>query len=219
MIRFDTAYVKGNSSLIYRFGHDAISTHSDEVYKSRKIIEGTLSSGTDSISADTDEVFTSETAENYFLVVTSGGSAGTVVDMAGTITLGGTPSGKTLSFDISSTINSNDTYALYATVSKTNSASNAKTKTLVENATVNLTSEAASQARKISLGKADAYRIVKIEYSNDGFGQPFNTSDVTDITNDYDFYNGQTTYFYGISYVKRKASGQIPAGPVRVTFD
>lgn len=217
--RLDTAYVKGNSSLIYRFGHDAISTHSDEVYKSRKIIEGTLSSGTDSISADTDEVFTSETAENYFLVITSGGSTGTVVDMAGTITLGGTPSGKTLSFDISSTINSNDTYALYATVSKTNSASNAKTKTLVENATVNLTSEAASQARKISLGKADAYRIVKIEYSNDGFGQPFNASDVTDITNDYDFYNGQTTYFYGISYVKRKASGQIPAGPVRVTFD
>lgn len=217
--RWDTAIVNGNTSLIYRFTHDAIATHSDETYFTRRLYDRTLSSGTTSITANVDEVFTSQSSENYFIAVTSGVSVGTIIDLAGRMTLSGSPSGKILSIDVSDVLNTNDDVTVFTTVAKSTSAADEKVKTLEEDETITKTTELSAQARTISLNKADAWRIKSIEVSLDGFGQPFNASNVEDVTANYDFFNGQTPFFYGISYVKRKASAAIPAGPVRVTFD
>lgn len=110
-------------------------------------------------------------------------------------------------------------YTVFAPVRKAGTLGQEKKKTLVSNAVVDFSSAAAVSPVTLSLGKADAYRIVAIRMKNSGYVASSNPSETTDITDWYTFDNGQTETHYDIATIKRKAGYPVPRGAVRVIFD
>jgi hypothetical protein len=108
-------------------------------------------------------------------------------------------------------------FSAIATVVKTSSASTEKIKTL-NSATVTFTTQAAGQSTTLSLGQADGYRITSVMMDSGTFASP-NGSYTIDISDHYNFYNGQTATHYGLAYLSLKPSFTVPSGPVQVKFE
>ena len=148
--------------------------------------------------------------------------------------------GKTLLVDPSAinvsgsgvTITLVDTYAgrniiVIAASKKTLSVSTEKSKSLKYDITLNpecvvkFTTQAAVNNPTLSLGVADAYRIVSIKQAT-GFAygsSPTDADYVDDVSDHYDFNDGQTTSYYGLSTLTLKSSYSPPNAPVRVQFE
>jgi hypothetical protein len=129
-------------------------------------------------------------------------------------TLGGSPTGKTLTLDFGSNYSSAKIKIL-ATVSR--SVAGSKTKTLNTASTVAVSSQSTIESGLIGLGKADVYQINSIYMSPD-FSTPATTSH-TDITSRFDLDNGQRDNFYDIGRIKLKTGSITPTGRLLINFD
>jgi len=196
------------------------SSISDTSFKIRRQFVATLSSsGTATITAGTNEVFTAFSENDYSVsIMTTGsggtGAAGDVISLSTSddFTLGGSPTGKTLAIDLGSGYNGHKIKIL-ATISA--SVVGAKTKTdTTETQTVD--TETLATATTINLGKADVHQIESIFMAAD-FSTAADSAD-TDVTDRFTLDTGQRDNFYDIGRIVRKAGALAPTGRLLVNF-
>jgi hypothetical protein len=111
-------------------------------------------------------------------------------------------------------------FVVIATIIKRLSGGSPKAKTL-QGTTATYTSKAAAQANTIDLGVADGYRIITIKQAT-GFAwdsSPAIADYDNDVSDRYDFDDGQTASFYGTSKLQLKPSFSPPNYPIRVVFE
>ncbi len=194
---------------------------SDTSFKIRRQFVTTLSSsGTATLTAGTNEVFTSHSeADVTVSVMTKGGSAtagevGDVITLSGSgdYTLGGSPTGKTLAIDLGSTFNGSKIKVL-ATIS--GSVVSAKTKTNTDTTTT-VNTAALSGLTQINLGKADVHTITSVHMAAD-FDTAATTDD-DDITSRFTLDTGQRDNYYDVGRLVRKAGQPAPTGRLLITF-
>ena len=179
---------------------------SDTSFKIRRQFVATLSSsGTATITAGTNEIFTAFSENDYSVsIMTTGsgstGSAGDIITLSTSddFTLGGSPTGKTLAIDLGSGYNGHKIKIL-ATISA--SVVGAKTKTSTET-TQTVDTEALATATTINLGKADVHQIESIFMAAD-FSTAASSAD-TDVTSRFDLDTGQRDNFYDLGRLVRK---------------
>ena len=195
---------------------------SDTSFKMRRQFVTTLSSsGTATLTAGTNEVFTAFTENDYTVsIMTVGsGSTGVVGDIislstGSDFTLGGSPTGKTLAINLGSGYNGHKIKVI-ATISA--SVVGAKTKTATTDQTVTIDTSALATDDYISIGKADVYQINSIYMAAD-FSTAADTDD-TDITRRFELDTGQRDNFYDISRLTLKAGEVDPTGRLLINFD
>lgn len=165
----------------------------------------TTSSGTMGSAAETDNyIVIDDTTGNIvlpFSIVPSGNTA--------TITFFNTPTDYSVR-----------AFIVIGSVSKTLSSATEKAKTL-NNTAIAYTAKADVINPVLSLGVADGYRIISIKQATGfAFGSsPASTDYTEDVSDRYDFIDGQTISYYGLSNVTLKASYSPPNAPVRIVFD
>ena len=217
-----------NNIAISRLPYDVVKTLltednssiSDTSFKVRRQFVTTLSSsGTATITAGTNEVFVAFTENDYSVsIMTTGsggtGAAGDIISLStsGDFTLGGSPTGKTLTIDLGSGYNGHKIKIL-ATIST--SVVGAKTKTTTDT-TATVDTEALATANTISLGKADVHTLTSVHMAAD-FSTAATTSD-TDVTDRFTLDTGQRDNFYDIGRLVRKTGALAPTGRLLVTF-
>ena len=196
---------------------------SDTSFKIRRQFVTTLSSsGTATLTAGTNEIFTSFSENDVTVSIMAVGSGGTgaVGDIispstANDYTLGGSPTGKTLAFNFGSGYNGHKIKVI-ATISA--SVVGAKTKTNTTDTTITVDTQAlAATNTTISLGKADVHKINSIYMAAD-FSTAADTDD-TDITDRFDLDTGQRDNFYDISRLVRKTGKAAPTGRLLINYD
>ena len=153
-------------------------------------------------------------------VMSVGGSAtagvlGDVITLSssGDYTLGGSPTGKTLSIDLGSTFNGSKIKIL-ATISTAVAGAKTKTKT---DATKTFDTAAASGLTQLNLGYADVYKVASVFMSAD-----FNTDATiadTDVGNRFLLDTGARDNFYDVSRLIRVAGEAAPTGRLLVNFE
>ena len=193
---------------------------SDTSFKIRRQFVATLSSsGTATITAGTNEIFTAFSENDYSVsIMTTGsggtGSAGDIITLSTSddFTLGGSPTGKTLAIDLGSGYNGHKIKIL-ATISA--SVVGAKTKTSTET-TQTVDTEALATATTINLGKADVYEIESIYMAAD-FSTAADSED-TDVTDRFNLDTGQRDNFYDLGRLVRKTGALAPTGRLLITF-
>ena len=193
---------------------------SDTSFKIRRQFVATLSSsGTATITAGTNELFSPFTENDYTVSIMTTGSGGTglagdVISLstADDFTLGGSPTGKTLAINLGSGYNGHKIKIL-ATISA--SVVGAKTKTNTED-TQTVDTEALATAKQINLGKADVHKISSIFMAAD-FSTAADAED-TDVTDRFELDTGQRDNFYDMGRIVRKNGAQAPTGRLLVNF-
>jgi len=196
----------------------------DTNFKVRRHFTATLSSGSATITAGTNEVFSSLAEKDFVVSLMSNsgsGISGDVLSLSGNnhasnpiFTLGGSPTGKTLTLDFGSNFSSAKIKIL-ATV--TRSVAGSKTKTLNTAQTVAISSQTTIQSGVVGLAKADVYKINSVFMSPD-FSTVATTSH-TDITTRFELDTGQRDNFYDIGRIKLKTGSITPTGRLLINFD
>jgi hypothetical protein len=224
-----------NNILIFKLPYNTVKTlktttnagQTDTNFNVRRQFKGDLSSNGDiTISAGTNETFSSLSNSDFAVSVMSTGSGGTgavgdTLNLSGSnhegdaiFNLGGSPTGKTLNIDFGANF-AGHTVKILATISRT--VADSKTKTLNSSSTVNISSQTIIESGIIGLGKADIYKINNV-YMSSGFGATASASD-TDITSRFDLDDGQRDNFYDIGRIKLKPGAIVPTGQLLVNFD
>ena len=224
-----------NNILIFKLPYKTVKTlktttnagQTDTNFNVRRQFKGDLSSNGDiTISAGTNETFSSLSNSDFAVSVMSTGSGGTgavgdTLNLSGSnhegdaiFNLGGSPTGKTLNIDFGANF-AGHTVKILATISRT--VADSKTKTLNSSSTVNISSQTIIESGIIGLGKADIYKINNV-YMSSGFGATASASD-TDITSRFDLDDGQRDNFYDIGRIKLKPGAIVPTGRLLVNFD
>lgn len=116
-------------------------------------------------------------------------------------------------------LTASNSYSVFAPVRKRGTTAREKTKTLKTNQVVDFTSVGAVSPLSLSLGKADAYRVVAILMSKSGWTASSNPADVIDISQWFTFDNGQRDTHYDVAKIIRRDGYPVPTGAVRVVFD
>jgi hypothetical protein len=197
------------------------SSVSDTSFKMRRQFVSTLSSsGTATLTAGTNEIFTAHSeADVTVSVMTTGaggtGAVGDVVTLAssGDYALGGTPVGKTLAIDLGTGWNGHK-IKIIATISS--SVVGSKTKTDNTAQTAQISTQALCEATTISIGKADVHAIASVYMAAD-FSTDATTS-ATDVTDRFDLDTGQRDNFYDIGRLVRKPGKATPTGRLLITY-
>ena len=220
-------------SYIFEMPYETIKaidpTNLETTYSTRRFYSRSLSSNTVTVTAGTDETFSSVTSINFAVFLKG---SGRIIDhtTSGVIALGGSPTGKNFTLNLTplgsattglsaAALQTADVVIL-STVNKTNSASVKKTKTLQANSTVDFTTNVAAQASAISLSKADVYRIWSVKMSTTTvFGGSYSATGAVDITDRYELDNGQRITYYDVGTLRLKPNQPVPTNPIRVTFD
>jgi len=191
----------------------------DTSFKVRRQYVVTLSSGSASITAGTNETFNSLDEGDYTVSVMSAAGTSVVGNVlslsgAGVFTLGGSPTGKTLTLNFGAPYSSTKIKIL-ATVNRTSAGS--KTKTLNLASSVAISSQTIIQSGAIGLAKADVFKLNAV-YMSANFATPATTSD-TNITSRFDLDTGQRDNFYDIGSIKLKTGAIQPIGQLLINFD
>ena len=220
-----------NDSLLFKLPYNVTKTLltednsglSDTSFKIRRQFVSTLSSsGTATLTAGTNEIFTAHSeADVTVSIMTKGGSAsagevGDVITLSssGDYTLGGSPTGKTLAIDLGSTFNGSKVKIL-ATISA--SVVGAKTKTETTDVTKTVDTSALASLTEINLNYADVYNVQSVYMAAD-----FDTAAVStdlDITHRFDLDTGMRDNFYDVGRLVRKAGESAPTGRLLITYD
>lgn len=188
----------------------------DTNYSIRRTYTGTLNgSGTVQLSAGTNEQFISPYSSTNFAMAVNDGGTWTHIDLTGLTTLGGSPTGTTMTFDVSGLGYTNESYFIIATVYKQEAQE--KTKTLVADFNLAISSPNTTPGNYDNLTKADIYQIKAI-YMSSGTGTPATTSD-QNVTDRYILDNGQRDSFYDLGRIRLKPTASAPVGQLLVVFD
>jgi hypothetical protein len=224
-----------NNISIFKLPHVTVKTlkttansgATDTNFNVRRQFTATLSSNGDAtITAGTNETFASNASDDFTVsIMTTGagstGAVGDVLNLEGNnhegdsiFTLGGSPTGKTLTLDFGADFQGHK-IKIYATAQRTVAGS--KTKTLNSSSTVAISSQTTIESGVIGLGKADVYQINNV-YMSSGFGSAATSSD-TNITSRFDLDTGQRDNYYDIGRLKLKPGAIRPTGQLLVDFD
>jgi hypothetical protein len=199
----------------------------DTNFEVRRQFTGDLSSDGDiSITAGTNETFSSLAEKDFTvsIVATGAGGSGAVGDVlslsgnnhegSAIFTPSGSPLGKTLTLDFGANYASH-TVKILATVNR--SIANSKSKTLNSNSTVAISDQTTIESGTIGLAKADVYQINAVYMAAD-FSTSATVSD-TDISDRFTLDTGQRDNFYDIGRLVLKTGELAPTGRLLVDFD
>nr|BAR35436.1 VrlC protein [uncultured Mediterranean phage uvMED] len=198
----------------------------DTNFSIRRHFTATLSSNGDaSITAGTNETFSSLVEKDFSVSVMSMGS-GTAAEVGAGLSLSGnnhegdpifvlsgSPTGKTLTLDFGANYAGHKVKIL-ATINR--SVAGSKTKTLNSATTLQVATQSIIESGTIGLGKADVYQIDSIKMAAD-----FSTNAVsgdTDITDRFNLDTGQRDNYYDIGRLNLKTGALTPTGRLLVTF-
>ena len=207
---------------------EANSGITDTNFNVRRAFTATLSSNGDAtITAGTNETFSGLLEKDFSvsIMTTGGGGSGAVGDVLSLtgnnhegdpiFVLGGSPTGKTLTFDFGTNYQGHKIKIL-ATISR--SVAGSKTKTLNSNSTIQISTAAAvNKQGGIALAKADIYKINNVYMAAD-FSTDATSSD-TDITDRFSLDNGQRDNYYDIGRIVLKSGELAPTGRILIDFD
>ena len=185
----------------------------------------TLSGGSETITAGTNETFPALDEGDYSVSVMSAGSgsaiAGNVLSLSGNngdgnpiFTRGGSPTGKQVTLDFGSAY-ADAKLKVLATVDR--SIAGSKTKTLNSGSTLAVSTQATIESGIINLAKADIYQLNSVYMSPD-FSTAATTSH-TDITSRFELDNGQRDNYYDVGRIKLKSGQVTPTGRLLINFD
>lgn len=187
----------GNNTLVYKLPVDAIQSLRsgdglvDTLYYVKRKYSGTVSSGTVTISSSADEIFESTSPLDWTVVNSSGTySVPSVVQITGN----------------TATITTSLTGAVYV-IGPSRRNLREKIKRLVTTSVV-IDSPGSTSASANSLGIADLFKITGI-YMGPTNGSTPTTAD-TNVTDRYDFDNGQRDNFYDIARIRLKDGAVAP---------
>ena len=125
-------------------------------------------------------------------------------------------SGSSVTFTMSSTYAARQ-FIVIGTVQKTGTTNTEKTKTL-NTATVTFTTQATAGGTFLSLGKSDGWKVTSVLMQSGTFAAPGGTYNIN-ISDRYDFDNGQKQTYYDICKLNLKDTYVPPSAPVQVTFE
>ena len=208
---------------LYPFNYNYIKTvdanNTSTVYTVKNFSSATLSGNTTTltISGGTNETWQTPTNESSLLLVTSGAKAGNLYSAVGHITR--STNQKTLTVDLSdiSGVATADIVVMNPKV-KTLDRAARRTKSKVTNATYDISDSTIYNKDSINLNRADVIRIVSVSQSALGSGS-YSSVGASDISNYYDFDNGQRETHYALGRIIRKPGTPVPQSPIRITFD
>ena len=224
-----------NNTNIFKLPYETIKTLkttanglvTDTNFNVRRNFTGTLSSNGDiSITTGTNETFASLNNDDFSVTIMSTGSGGTgavgdVLNLSGNnhegdaiFALSGSPTGRTLTLDFGANFNGHKVKIL-STV--TRSVAPSKSKTLNEDETLAVSTQATIESGVVGLGKADIKVLNKVYMAPD-FSTTATTSH-TDITDRFDLDNGQRDNYYDIGRIKLKPGKLVPTGRLLIDFD
>jgi len=200
----------------------------DTNFNVRRAFTATLSSNGDAtITAGTNETFSGLLEKDFSVsIMTTGvggsGAVGDILSLTGNnhegdpiFVLGGSPTGKTLTFDFGVNYQGHKIKIL-ATISR--SVAGSKTKTLNSNSTIQISTAAAvNKQGGITLAKADIYKINNVYMAADFSTNA--TSGDTDITDRFSLDNGQRDNYYDIGRIVLKSGELAPTGRILIDFD
>lgn len=197
-----------NLGLIFPLPNSFIKTSSDISYTVfERFSPLTISAGQVAFSTTDTGTFASAAAyENYLISTTSA-----VVPITGIVV-----AGNQVTISVNTSYNG-QSVSLSAAVNKTGVTSTRRTKTATISNTV-YTTAVSGQVTTLNLGYADVFRILSIKMKAGTFASP--TGDyVIDISDRYDFDNGQRETHYDYSRLTLKSSFSPPTAPVQVYFE
>ena len=216
-------YEPQNSPLVFPFPYSAIKsvrdssnvnkttyTVSQKFTKNATTASGGTCTLTIAVTGDNDTFASLADADNYLLV---DNTTGTPVVPSNTEYVAGTLY-KQVRFTLSSTYASRE-FFIIAAVNKT-SAGTEKVKSLVTATPVVVTGVGAYNKR-ITLGKADGYKLLSVEMDTGSISSPTGVYGI-DITDRYYFDDGQRDSFYDICSIVLKEGQPVPSAPIRIQF-
>ena len=222
----NTAIFKLPYSKIKTLKTAANSSLTDTNFTVRRAFVASLSSGAATLTAGTDETFTSLDEGDFTVSLTAAGSGsgtvGDVLSLTGNnhegdaiFVLGGSPTGKTLQLDFGANYAGHKVKIL-ATVSR--SVAGSKSKSLSSNQTLQVaTSALANAPGGVSIGKADVTKVNAVYMAADFSTNA--TSSNTNVTDRFDLDTGQRDNFYDIGRLKLKTGALAPTGRLLIDFN
>ena len=212
-----------NTSLVFPLPNYAIKSATDDegtnrtIYYVMQYLTGSTGSASGSPSVctmtvnTTTGVFASEQEnDNYILMYDDIGAGGVVVKPL-SISAGGSSS---ITFTLDPAYASKD-FTIMATIKKTGIGRKSKTLTRTTKA---FTTKETATVSTLSLSKADLYRIVAVKMKGGTWGAEIGSYTI-DITDRYDFDDGQKENYYGIGNLTLKSSYAPPAASIEVEFE
>ena len=197
------------TNLVYELPFSDISNVTDETFVFRNTATGTLNgSGIATFSAPTNSTYNTFSASDYTIAITSGANIGDLVDLAGAITLGGTPTGSSVTVDIGATYAGMDVEFI-GTITKNTGV--LKTKTL-NTVSLNVTSPTTTT----TLAKTDVYELTGVYDSENAGVDAINTDN--NITSRYLLNTGQRDGFYDVGSIKLITGKVAPTGRLLIEF-
>lgn len=208
-----TAHVKSelidtiNASMVFKLPIDNVKSllnagvSDTSLTVIRQVVATADTNGTVVLTAGTNEVFATPSTQNSWASYTVGG-VNTNREIATISTVGGVPTGKTLTIEFGASAAS---AAVTINLQVVKQIAIQKTKTPT---TLTVTRQVADLvSRRFSLGKADAYKIVVV------------TENGVDKTSSYRLIKNVTPEFYGVSAVEVKTGEALPTQAVSITFE
>jgi hypothetical protein len=220
-----------NDSLVYRAA-DAVRSMRNNVYEVYTTVLFTAAAGTSSftftLSAgtsgnNTDQLATND--PNYFLLARRNEANLANPIRVVSVTAGG---GGVVTVNLAENLVSAGNYTLLYPVRRTANDPNAelvggrRTKTLVLDANTTFLTSSTAQRSTLTLNNTDVYRLNKVLMLSSfqaSWPATYTAADVQDITENYDFDNGQRSAYYDYSSLKLKSGRPVPTGSVRVFYD
>jgi len=209
------------NKLLFKLGQNSVRSLEDVTYVIARYATSVENQVIDTegnliLSAQNDTNFYSYEPDDYLLTMTSGATAGQIVnlnDSSVSIELEGNPTGSILKIHLPLSY-AGCGWILIAPVRKNDDTnSGLKKKTLVSNYQENIT----SPTDNITLSHVDGYRLIGVYDSGDP-DTPATTGS-TNVTSNYIFDGGQRDDYYGPAHLIHKENTAEPAGRLLVVYD
>ena len=166
-------------------------------------------------SSGTGTRFSTSVEENEIILVEAGGSlvqigtGGVAIDRSNS---------DTDKITITGLSNSTSYVAMIPVIKESATDSREKTKTL-QTGQIDIVDLDALANRRISLSKADVYRVVRVSMSSVASGGTYDASGEIDITDWFDLDDGQREAFYDHARLIRKPEYSAPTGYIRIDYE
>lgn len=212
-----------NLSLVFKFPYAAIKTvrsalnTNDTTYTVYERYTGTSSAAaggscTLTLSTTNGTFASAAETDNYIVVDNTPGTGGTII-LPSSIAVN---TGNVV-FTLPDTYASKSIVVI-AAVNKSGSTLTEKDKTLSSETVITKTTVADATASEILLGKADCYKLLSVKMKTGTFASPGPDYSI-DITERYEFDDGQRDTHYDIGRIKLKSSFTPPTAPIEIRFN
>lgn len=212
-----------NLSLLFKFPYAAIKTvrsalnTNDTTYTVYERYTGTSSAAvggscTLTLSTTNGTFASAAETDNYIVVDNTPGTGGTIILPSSVAVNSGN-----VVFTLPDTYASKNIVVI-ATVNKSGSTLTEKDKTLSSETVITKTTVADATASEILLGKADCYKLFSVKMKTGTFASPGPDYSI-DITERYEFDDGQRDTHYDIGRIKLKSSFTPPTAPIEIRFN